>query len=88
MKIALIAKTLVKTDARDALTLVRLLAAGIMPGVWVPPVNVRELRVFGGRRSRLIKQRTQARNRLRPVLFAHNVLSPDADAFGPGNGGW
>jgi len=31
MKIALIAKTLVKTDPRDALTLVRLLAAGIVP---------------------------------------------------------
>jgi Transposase len=44
MQIALIAKTLVKTDPRDALTLARLLAAGILPSVWVPPDEVRELR--------------------------------------------
>jgi transposase len=63
MQIALIAKTLV-TDPRDALTLARLLAAGILPTVSVRPAEVRELRALGGHRSRLIKQRTQARNRL------------------------
>ena len=36
MQVALIAKTLVKTDPRDALALARLLAAGILPSVWVP----------------------------------------------------
>ena len=88
MQIALIAKTLVKTDPRDALTRARLLAAGILPNVWVPPVEVRELRALGGHRSRLIKQRTQARNRLRAVLFAHNLFPPPGEAFGPANRGW
>jgi transposase len=88
MQIALIAKTLVKTDPRDALTLARLLAAGILPTVWVPPAEVRELRALGGHRSRLIKQRTQARNRLRAVLFAHNLFPPPGEAFGPANRGW
>jgi transposase len=88
MQIALIAKTLVKTDPRDALTLARLLAAGILPSVWVPPAEVRELRALGGHRSRLIKQRTQARNRLRAVLFGHNLFPPAGEAFGPGNRGW
>jgi len=88
MQIALIAKTLVKTDPRDALTLARLLAAGILPSVWVPPVEVRKLRALGGHRRRLIKQRTQARNRLRAVLFAHNLFPPDGEAFGPANRAW
>ncbi|HEY2594533.1 MAG TPA: transposase, partial [Chloroflexota bacterium] len=69
-QVALIAKTLVKTDPRDAVALARLLAAGILPSVWVPPAQVRELRALGGHRSRLIKTRTQTRNRLRAVLFA------------------
>ncbi len=88
MQVALIAKTRVKTDPRDALTLARLLAAGMLPSVWVPPVSVRELRALGNHRSRLIKQRTQARNRLRAVLFTHNLFPPAGEAFGPANRGW
>jgi transposase len=88
MQVALIAKTRVKTDPRDALTLARLLAAGMLPSVWVPPVEVRELRALGGHRRRLIKARTQARNRLRAVLFTHNLFPPDGEAFGPANRSW
>jgi transposase len=88
MQIALIAKTLVKTDPRDALTLARLLAAGILPTVWVPPAEARELRALGGHRTRLVKQRTQARNRLRGVLFAHNLFPPAGEAFGRANRCW
>src|SRR5947208_7509717 len=57
MQVALIAKTRVKTDPRDALTLARLLAAGMLPSVWVPPAEVRELRALGCHRRRLIKLR-------------------------------
>jgi transposase len=88
IQVALTAKSRVKTDPRDALTLARLLAAGILPSVWVPPVEVLELRALGGHRRRLIKQRTQARNRLRAVLFAHNLFPPPGEAFGPANRGW
>jgi transposase len=88
IQVALIAKSLVKTDRRDALTLARLLAAGLLPSVWVPPVEVRELRALGAHRRRLIKQRTQARNRLRAVLFTHNLFPPAGEAFGPANRGW
>lgn len=88
MQIALIAKTRVKTDPRDALTLARLLASGMLPSVWVPPVEVRELRALGAHRRRLIKQRTQARNRLRAALFTHNLFPPTGEAFGPANRGW
>ena len=56
--------------------------------MWVPPVEVRELRALSSHRRRLIKQRTQARNRLRAVLFAHNLFPPAGEAFGPANRAW
>jgi transposase len=88
IQVALIAKSHVKTDPRDALTRARLLAAGLLPSVWVPAVEVRELRARRSHRRRLIKQRTQARNRLRAVLFAHNLFPPAGEAFGPANRAW
>src|SRR5438132_11891673 len=36
----------VKTDAHDTLKLARLLAAGLVPLVWVPPAAVRDLRAL------------------------------------------
>jgi transposase len=60
----------------------------MLPSVWVPPVEVRELRALGGHRRRLIKQRTQARNRLRAVLYTHNLFPPAGEAFGPANRSW
>src|SRR5229473_2232562 len=46
IQVALIAKARVKTDPRDALTLARLLAVGMLTSAWVPPVEVRELRAL------------------------------------------
>jgi len=45
-KVKLIAQTKVKTDARDSLALAQLLAANLVPTVWVPPIEVRELRAL------------------------------------------
>jgi len=44
IRIKQIAEAHTKTDKRDALILARLLAANLIPEVWVPPVHVRELR--------------------------------------------
>jgi transposase len=44
LAVKLIAAARVKTDARDTIKLARLLAANLVPAVWVPPVHVRELR--------------------------------------------
>ena len=57
----------VKTDTRDTLHLARLLAANLIPQVWVPPPAVRELRALVAHRERLVGQRTQAINRLHSV---------------------
>jgi transposase len=88
IQVALIAKARVKTDPRDALTLARLLAARMLPAVWVPPVEVRELRALVAHRDRLVKQRTQIRNRLRAVLIRHNLAAPATQIFGPGQRAW
>jgi transposase len=44
----------VKTDAHDTLNLAHLLAVGLIPAVWVPPEEVRELRALVAHRRRLI----------------------------------
>ena len=41
-----IANARVKTDNQDVVRLLRLLIAGMIPEVWVPPVDVRELRAL------------------------------------------
>ena len=78
----------VKTDNRDAIQLARLLAVGMVPEVWVPPTEVRELRTLVAHRIRLIRQRTQARNRLRSVLLRHNLLPPAGQLFSSVNASW
>jgi transposase len=88
IQVALIAKARVKTDPRDALTLARLLAARMLPSVWVPPSEVRELRALVAHRDRLVKQRTQIRNRLRAVLIRHNLVAPATHIFGAGQRAW
>ncbi len=71
----------IKTDPHDTLKLARLLAAGLLPAVWVPPEPVRQLRALVSHRRRLMRQRTQARNRLHSVLHRHNIAPPEGDLF-------
>lgn len=86
--VKLITAARVKTDPQDAVKLARLLAAGLIPPVWVPPIHVRELRGLVTHRRRLINQRTQARNRLHAVLQRHNLFPPSGDPFGITNRAW
>lgn len=82
-KIALIASARVKTDKADTLWLARLLVAGLIPEVWVPPHPVRELRSLLAHRQRLIANRTRLRNRLHGVLHRHQLVAPTGDLFAP-----
>jgi transposase len=84
LAVKLISAARVKTDAGDTLKLARLLAAHLIPAVWVPPLYVRELRSLVAHRRRLIKQRTQARNRLHGVLQRQNLAAPVGKAFAKG----
>src|SRR5256885_10161670 len=79
--VKLIAAARVKTDSRDTIKLASLLAANLIPAVWVPPVHVRELRALVSHRKRLVNQRTQVRNRLHAVLHRHNLMLPPGKPF-------
>jgi len=56
--------------------LIRLLIADIVPEVWVPPVEVRELRGLISYRNRLVKMGTMIRNRLQSLIHRHNLTLP------------
>jgi transposase len=75
-RVDLIAKAAVKTDARDALQLANLLAANLLPAVWVPPTPVRELRKLVAHRRALVKRCTMAINRVRSILNEHTLQQP------------
>lgn len=59
----------VKTDGRDARTLARLLAAGLLHGCWLPDEPTRALRRRLARRAQLVRQRTRAKNELHAALM-------------------
>ena len=70
-----IAEARVKTDKKDIERLIRLLIADIVPEVWVPPVEVRELRGMISYRNRLVKTSTMIRNRLQSLIHRHNLTA-------------
>jgi transposase len=78
----------VKTDAGDAVFLARLLASGMLPTVWVPPVATRELRSLVSHRRRLVSQRTRARNRLHSMLLRHGIELPPGVPFSAEKRDW
>jgi transposase len=61
---------------KDIERLIRLLIADIVPEVWVPPVQVRELRGMISYRNRLVKTSTMIRNRLQSLVHRHNLILP------------
>lgn len=87
-KIALIAKTRVKTDNIDVLKLARLSAANLIPEVWVPPREVRELRNLIAHRRRLTKMHTMTANRLQSVLHRHHFVPPAGELFWESHRAW
>jgi transposase len=72
-----IANARVKTDNKDVNRLIRLLIADLVPEVWVPPVEVRELRALLSYRWRLVKMATAIQNRLLSLLHRHNIQAPE-----------
>lgn len=86
--VKLIASARVKTDKVDTLALAKLLAANLIPEVWVPPLEVREARGLLAPRRRLVKTRTMAANRLQSVLQRHNLPGPAGEPFSAENRAW
>src|SRR3954466_5564872 len=79
----------VKTDRRDARTLARLLAAGLLHGCWLPDEKTRAVRRRLARRAQLVRQRTRAKNEVHAVLMRTlKGRPPMSDAFGRGGRVW
>ncbi len=86
--IKLIAAAMVKTDKKDTMTLAKLLAVGLVPPVWVPPEQVRELRALINHRRRLISHQTQIKNRLQSLLHRHHIVPPGGKLYESANRQW
>lgn len=88
IKVKQIAQARVKTDIRDTLILARLLAANIIPAIWVPPVEVRNLRYLLSQRRHLTSMHTQTVNRMHSVAHRHHLSHPKGKRFNEKNTGW
>lgn len=88
LKVKWIANAAVKTDKQDALRLAKLLAANLIPTVWVLPPPVRELRALIAHRRAVVKQRTAVKNRLHSVLHRQHISLPTGDPFAQHNREW
>jgi hypothetical protein len=84
----LISSSAAKTDKQDALVLAKLLAANLVPEVWVPPVHVREARRLTQHRSQLLTQQSSVKNKLHAILHHHNLQAPSGNPFAKMNEGW
>lgn len=86
--VALITRSQVMTDKIAASILARLLAKGLLVGIWVPPQEVRELRGLVAQRQKMTHLATQAKNRLHAVIQRHHLKPPAGNPFAKTNNGW
>jgi transposase len=88
IKVKQIAQARVKTDIRDTLILARMLAANMIPEVWVPPVHVRNLRYLLSQRRHLVGMHTQTVNRMHSVAHRHHLSHARGKRFNEKNTKW
>jgi transposase len=88
LEVKQIANARVKTDKHDVHCLARLLVADLVPEVWVPPMEVRELRTLIAHRRRLVKMRTMTCNRLHSLIHRNNLAPPEGGYFAGKNRSW
>jgi transposase len=86
--VALITRSQVMNDKIAALTLARLLAKGLLVGIWVPPQAVRDLRGLIAQRNKMTRLATQSKNRLHAILQRHHTLPPAGGIFHPTQRDW
>jgi len=86
--VALITRSQVMTDKIAASILARLLAKGLLVGIWVPPQEIRELRGLVAQRQKMTRLATQAKNRLHAVIQRHHLKPPVGNPFAKTNNGW
>ena len=88
IKVKQIACARVKTDIRDTLILARLLAANLVPQVWVPPLYVRQMRQLLSQRRQFVETHTQIVNRMHSVAHRHHLKHERGKRFNEKTTGW
>ena len=79
----------IKTDKIDAKVLADLLAADLIPAVWIGDERVRMLRRLVSRRRGLVKRRTQIKNEISAALHRNlKSRNPASDPFGKKGREW
>ena len=79
----------VKTDKFDARVLAELLAANLIPAVWIPDEQTRRLRRQISRRRALVKRCTALKNEISAVLIRNLKRRPEmTDLFGRSGRDW
>jgi transposase len=79
----------IKTDKVDAKVLADLLAADLIPAVWIGDERVRMLRRLVSRRRGLVKRRTQIKNEISAALHRNlKGRNPASDPFGKKGRQW
>jgi len=79
-----IASARIKTDKIDARVLAWLLKNDLVPDVFIPSFEDRELREVFRHRSYLIKERTAFKNRVHSLLKKRGIRQNHSDLFGAG----
>jgi transposase len=86
--VALITRSQVMNDKIAASILARLLAKGLLLGIWIPPQEIREARGLVAQRQKMVRLATQAKNRLHAVIQRHHLFPPAGNLFGASNKEW
>ena len=76
-----IAQAKIKTDKIDALTLANLLRGGYIAESYIPPKKVMELRELVRYRAKLVKMRTNIKNRIHAHLLMNNIRMDEKSPF-------
>ena len=72
-----------KTDKLDAGGLAQLLRNGTLPGVWIPPQELRDQRELPRMRMTLVRMRTTLKNRVQATLAKYAIsIDEVSDLFG------
>lgn len=74
--VALIVRARVMTDKKASRILAQLHAAGLLVGIWVPPPEVRDLRMLTAQRWKMTQLAATAKTRLHNVLHRHHLAPP------------
>jgi transposase len=89
MHVRAISHAKVKNDRFDARTLAELLAADLVPRVWISDEETRLLRRLTSRRTQLVRQRTRTKNEISAVLVRNlKGRPPVTDLFGKKGRAW